>query len=311
MPESLTRRRGRAGIILCAVAIVTACAQTDNSLLTAPLSPPANPAEYSLFDPEAGFISFGVFTGPAGTYSFHTDVVGGGLYAGGGDLSYIFTTPPTPAAAQFHYAYFPVDASSWPGSLTALVTINEVTIPPERVVDSIRVVKNGVFLPTVLLTNSATVETGYNDVIFVKFYHSEVSAPPPPPPGNGCTPGYWKQSQHFDSWVPTGLPPTTLVSKVFSKASLYTLDGKQMGKYTLVEALNFQGGSSLAGAAQILLRAAVAAELNAKYNALGYPMTAADIVTAVNNALASANRATMLTLAAQLDDLNNLGCTLN
>ena len=23
----------------------------------------------------------------------------------------------------------------------------------------------------------------------------------PPPGGEGCTPGFWKQDQHFDSWV--------------------------------------------------------------------------------------------------------------
>jgi hypothetical protein len=131
------------------------------------------------------------------------------------------------------------------------------------------------------------------------------------PPKNGCTPGYWKQDQHFDSWVATGLKPTDLVSSLFSKASLYSIGNKKLSAYKLVEALGFQGGSDLSGAAQILIRAGVAAELNARYPGMNYPMTASDIVTAVNNALNSGNRTTIINLATQLDNNNNLGCTLN
>ena len=307
--KALIDRRGRAAIILCAVTAFSGCAQTDSSLPTAPLAPPNKPAAYSLYDPEAGFISVGVVTGPAGTYAFHTDVVGGGLFSGGINLSDTFDTPRTPNNVLWHYAYFPVDASTWGPGVTAQVTINEVNIPANRIVDSIHVVKNGVWLPTLFLVNSVTVETGYNDISFVKFYHS--GGTPPPNFGNGCTPGYWKQSQHFDSWTPTGLGPTNLVGSVFANASLYSLAGKPMANYKLVEALSFKGGPDLTGAAQILLRASVAAELNAKYSGLGYPMTAAAVVSAVNTALASANRAAMLTLASHLDDLNNLRCTLN
>lgn len=309
MLESFVTRRGRAATILFAAALLSACSADRTP--TSP-SAPTHASAYSLFDPEAGFIALGVLTGPLGTYDFHTDVVGGGTYVGGGDRSIVFaTTPPSPATSSLYYAYFPADASTWPGATTAQVTINEVNIPANRVVDSIRVVKNGVFLPALLLTNSVTVQTNYTDVIIVKFYHSEVQGPPPPPVGKGCTPGYWKQSQHFDSWVPTGLKTTDLVSKLFSNAYLYTLNGKQMSKYTLVQALSFQGGSGTVGAAQILLRAAVAAELNAKYQSIGYPMSAGAIITAVQNALASGNRGTMILLASQLDDLNNLGCVLN
>lgn len=303
-------RRCRTAMLFCAAIVLSAC-DADKTPTSLP-APPSNASAYSLFDPEAGFIAVGVLTGPLGTYDFHTDVVGGGLAVVTVDRSIVFTTtPPSPSTSQLYYEYFPVDASTWPGATTAQVTITEVNIPTGRVVDSIRVVKNGVFQPTIFLTNSVTVETTYNDVIIVKFYHSVVEGPPPPPPGKGCTPGYWKQDQHFDSWVPTGLKPTDLVGKLFSNAYLYTLNGTKMSKYTLVQALNFQGGSGLTGAAQILLRAAVAAELNARYQGIGYPLSAGAIITAVQNALASGNRGTMILLASQLDDLNNLGCVLN
>jgi len=301
-------RRCRTALLFCAAIVLSAC-DADKSPTSLP-APPANASDYSLFDPEAGFIALGVLTGPLGTYDFHTSVVGGGL-AVFGDRSIVFaTTPPSPNTSLLYYMYFPVDASTWPGLTSAQVTIDEVNMPVNRVVDSIRVVRNGTFLPPLLGTSSVTVETNYTDVIIVKFYHSVVEGPPPPPLGKGCTPGYWKQDQHFDSWVPTGLKTTDLVGKLFSNAYLYKLDGKQMSKYTLVQALSFKGGNGTVGAAQILLRAAVAAELNATYG-LGYPMSAGAIITAVQNALASNNRGTMILLAARLDEMNNLGCVLN
>ena len=310
MNQLPTVHRGAFACLALATSLLTACSTSDRSSPTAPLAP-NKPALYSLYDPEAGFVSVSVYTGPAGTYSFHTDVVGGGLYSGGINLSDTWDTPRTPDNALFHYAYFPVDASTWGPGVTAQVTINEVNMPANRVVDSIRVVTNGVWLPTIFGASSVTLTTGYNDVSLVKFYHSESNNPPPPPYGKGCTPGYWKQSQHFASWIPTGLSPNGLIGSVFANASLYSLSGTSMANYKLVDGLAFKGGTGLVGAAQILLRAGIAAELNARYSGLGYPMTAATIVTAVNNSLSGANRAAMITLAGQLDDLNNLGCPLN
>ncbi|HSF43302.1 MAG TPA: hypothetical protein VLT87_26115, partial [Thermoanaerobaculia bacterium] len=65
------------------------------------------------------------------------------------------------------------------------------------------------------------------------------------------------------------------------------------------------------GAAKILLRAAVAALLNAAHSGVDYPRTTAEIIADVNAALASNNRNTMLELASELDDDNNGGCPLN
>jgi len=80
---------------------------------------------------------------------------------------------------------------------------------------------------------------------------------------------------------------------------------------TLLQALSFQGGSSTTAAARILLRAAVSALLNSASPDVDYPLTTAQVIAQVNAALASNNRSTMLTLAAQLDLFNNLGCPLN
>lgn len=80
---------------------------------------------------------------------------------------------------------------------------------------------------------------------------------------------------------------------------------------TLLQALNFKGGSGVGGASQILLRASVAALLNAAHPDIDYPRTPATVITQVNAALASGNRATILNLASSLDADNNRGCPLN
>jgi hypothetical protein len=126
-----------------------------------------------------------------------------------------------------------------------------------------------------------------------------------PPDGEGCTPGYWKT--HPNAWAPTGYMQVQSVQSVFSNASLYG----GIGGATLREALAFSGGSGTAGAARILLRAAVASLLNASHPDVNFPWSAGDVIMDVNAALGSLDRATMLALASTLDQDNNLGCPLN
>lgn len=126
----------------------------------------------------------------------------------------------------------------------------------------------------------------------------------------GCTPGYWKN--HTDNWEEFR-PGTPL--NVY--ASNFTFP-EQLSSYrtkTFLEALNFRGGPGVDGATQILMRAAVAAYLNAAHEGLGYPYRRYNepfgIQAQVNAALASLDRNTMLSLASTLDAANNLGCPLN
>jgi hypothetical protein len=76
---------------------------------------------------------------------------------------------------------------------------------------------------------------------------------------------------------------------------------------TLEQALSLQGGSTLHGAAEILLRAGAAAYLNS-VEGLGYPLSTGQVVLEVNGALASLDRATIIAEATRLDQFNNLGC---
>ena len=54
----------------------------------------------------------------------------------------------------------------------------------------------------------------------------------------GCTPGYWKNRNHLDSWVPAGYNPSSQVQSVFGSASAYSAEGSA----SLLEALKFGGG---------------------------------------------------------------------
>ena len=126
-----------------------------------------------------------------------------------------------------------------------------------------------------------------------------------PPGDEGCTPGYWKN--HTDSWLPTGFSTGQSVVSVFSAASAFPT----LASNSLLTALDDGGGPGAIGGAQILLRAAVAALLNASHPDVAYTQDAASVISAVNAVLASGDRDTMIALAASLDSDNNLGCPLN
>jgi hypothetical protein len=137
---------------------------------------------------------------------------------------------------------------------------------------------------------------------------------PTPQPFQGCTPGYWKQSQHAGAWT-APYEPQTLVSTLFD-VSAYLNSGKLDlngdGKAdTLLDALNYKGGTGATGALRILLRSAVAALLNAASPDVAYSLTTAQVIDQFNAAVASGDRDTMLQLAATLDGYNNAGCPLS
>src|SRR4051812_5285055 len=90
----------------------------------------------------------------------------------------------------------------------------------------------------------------------------------------GCTPGYWKQSHHFDSW-PAGIAPTDLFGPTFLNTSTFAT-------MTLLAVLEQGGGGDKA-----LGRHAVAALLNALSPGVDYPYTSAQVQWMVFTALAS------------------------
>jgi len=76
---------------------------------------------------------------------------------------------------------------------------------------------------------------------------------------------------------------------------------------TLMAGLGYKGGSALAGAAQILLRASVAALLNEAYYGAQFPAesSVSALIARVNSVLATQNRSNYLALATEYDKWNN------
>ena len=117
------------------------------------------------------------------------------------------------------------------------------------------------------------------------------------PVGQGCTPGYWRNSP--GAWVATGLLPTEMFSGYFAL-------GVCADDVSLGDAVNY-GGSDMA---QKLIRAAVAALLNARHPDVYYGMGGSNIIAEVNTALAGCDHDAMETLKNKLDMYNNAGCPL-
>ncbi|MEA3336587.1 MAG: hypothetical protein U9R25_11800, partial [Chloroflexota bacterium] len=164
------------------------------------------------------------------------------------------------------------------------------------------------------------------------------------------TPGFWKThgpgtpSDH-NAWVYTAFNTSDLLGDVFDSAYLTETPRGFTDPFSdlnLMNALSFKGGPRITGAKEILLRAGVAALLNASFHetldvpehpagvavhdsTLGrdvlmscdpndpgctspivyYPYTVQGVIDAVNSALGSGNRMTILTLASELDGYNN------
>jgi hypothetical protein len=90
----------------------------------------------------------------------------------------------------------------------------------------------------------------------------------------GLTPGYWKQTQHFDDWI--GFRPGDRYEKIFGVDTT--------GCPTLLDALQANGGG-----ANALLRHSTAALLNAAHPNIEYAYTKAEIISMVRGAFASDN----------------------
>ena len=125
----------------------------------------------------------------------------------------------------------------------------------------------------------------------------------------GRSPGYWKN--HPEDWN-SGYTPTMNIQDVFSVPSsllsggILDLDRNNV-KDTLLAGLSYKGGAGITGAAQILLRASVAALLNEAYYGADFPaaVTVNALITRVNTVLATQNRSSYLALAGEYDRWNN------
>ncbi len=122
--------------------------------------------------------------------------------------------------------------------------------------------------------------------------------------GQGCTPGYWKQPHHFDSWV--GFAPGDDLATVFGLLEKLTL--RTGGRSTTDTPTLLQGLQAPGGDVNALARHAVAALLNASSSEVAYPYTAAQVLDMVKAAVEGGDVSATKDLLA---GANELGCPLN
>lgn len=127
----------------------------------------------------------------------------------------------------------------------------------------------------------------------------------PTPAAEGCGPAFWRQPRSFAEWQATGYSPFQTLESVFDVPDEYGLDD-----VPLALALRFPAGWGSQSAVQQLLRAGVAALLNAANPDLNYPLTEEEVIAQVNAALASGDPAEMRALTQQLNMYNNGMCPL-
>jgi hypothetical protein len=239
-------------------------------------------------------LAYACANGPAGTYGFTASEVDNfniGTLNQGGAFN----------LAQDQCVL--VATTNSPGRFgeNAQITITGTSMPTDVVLDSITKL-TGIFAssgsptPTTTTTTQhagpgTTFDLGLEIGVILVFNYT-LRPPPPPPGGEGCTPGYWKQSQHFGNWT-APYTPGTLFSAVFADA----FPGK-----TLLEVVGMGGGGLNA-----LGRHTVAALLNAASADVDGDFTTAEVITAFNAAFVSGDYETQKNIFAAS---NEQGCGL-
>ena len=172
-------------------------------------------------------------------------------------------------------------------SCTINTTRNVINTDPSPLVNTVTVHYNPVGFPNDI-TDSAS------DQVIIE----------QPPGGEGCTPGFWKQDQHFDSWAVYS--PTDSFELIFG-VDITLGSGKPNDPFitnpTLLQALQAGGGGDDA-----LARHAVAALLNAASPDVDFDFTTAEVIDLVQDAFASGDFETAKNLLAAA---NEAGCPLN
>ena len=146
---------------------------------------------------------------------------------------------------------------------------------------------NGSPASVILSTNSSSDLT-----IDFGFY-----VPAPPSGGEGCTPGYWKQSQHFKNWT-APYTPSTQFSAVFENA----YPGQ-----TLLQVLQNNGNTTGLDA---LGRHTVAALLDAASSGVNYDLTVAQVISQFN-AVYPGTKSNYIAQKDIFEKFNTQGCPLN
>jgi hypothetical protein len=113
---------------------------------------------------------------------------------------------------------------------------------------------------------------------------------------HGCTPGYWKQTQHFFAWG--SIPQSQSYNLTFGVTQAKS---GVPNSFSLLDALSTGGGGLAA-----LGRHAAAAYLNSQRPGMNFPYTTAQVISMVKAAINSGDATTIENTKNQLEAANSL-----
>ena len=187
------------------------------------------------------------------------------------------------------------DAGNWIGKPDLEAEAKVITVNAANVCDGY----------TGTLLNTATVTADGQIIIGGSVSDSDdawIRCEPPIVGGEGCTPGYWKQEHHYDSWT-FPLTSDTLFSAVFDRVITIKARGGAITDPTLVQAL-----SALGGKINTAARHSTAAYLNAVSVDVSYDLDADQIIQSFQAVFDSNDFGLAI---EKFVELNEQGCPLN
>ena len=288
----MNKRSIGTGLVALAVALTAACT-ADSPAVTSPNIGAPNFAvgdRNDSYGVTPGVVNVCVFYPWEGAPMSHPTTLRSTAPAGENVLAGDYVIDPVPSCIEV-----------WNASSSTLVNVATTLVTPHAGYTLNRIVTavgDGVVDPTATtITGTTTASVAVSDATGAYvWFKMEKALTPPPTGGQGCTPGYWRQTQHYDSWT-APYTPTTPFSAVFADA----FPGK-----TLVDVVRLGGGGLNA-----LGRSAVAALLNAASAGVSYDYTTAQVISKFNAAYASGSKRLIEEQKNTFDFLNNQGCPLN
>lgn len=127
----------------------------------------------------------------------------------------------------------------------------------------------------------------------------------PLPVPTGCAETFWSASPA--AWGSTGTKPGERVVDLFTESKAYDV----VAISSLQTALRFRREGGLLGAAKAVVRAGIAAFLNAGHPRIEYPLTRTQVLTKVDTALRSRDPETMFAAAREIGQDNGAECPLD
>ncbi|WP_432471299.1 DUF7507 domain-containing protein [Amphritea sp. HPY] len=187
-----------------------------------------------------------------------------------------------------------VDDNGTPGNLAD----DQTVYGPASLAPGASANYNGSYIPAGTGESTDVVIASGNDAVDGTPVQASATATCFVPSNEGCTPGYWKQDQHFGNWTApySPVPVETKYRDAFGLGgNVLPNDHKHD---TLLDALWAEGNTDH----EALLRHSAAALLNAASADVGYPMSIAQIIALVQDAWINGNEAAAHAILASLNE---------